>query len=278
MEAEGAGMLASQRQQLIAEEVRRRGAVRVSELTELLAVSDMTVRRDLDVLASAGVLEKVHGGATARGAPSTDEPGFEAKSHRQLDEKEAIAKKASALVEPGQAIAFTAGTTNWRLVHHLLHIPDLTVVTNSIQVANVLHRDGRPDLTVVLTGGVRTPSDALVGPVAVTALHSLHVDLLFMGVHGMSADAGFTTPNLLEAETNQALIASARRVVVVADHTKWGVRGLSSIAELSAADTIVSDSGLSPQARAAIVDEGIELILASVRPSQRRVTVAGEET
>ncbi|MDX6515220.1 MAG: hypothetical protein QOH73_886 [Gaiellaceae bacterium] len=278
MEQEAAGMLASQRQQLIAEEVRRRGAVRVSELTELLAVSDMTIRRDLDVLASAGVLEKVHGGATARGAPSTDEPGFEAKSHRQLDEKEAIARKASGLVEPGQAIAFTAGTTNWRLVHHLVHIPDLTVVTNSIQVANVLHRDGRPDVTTVLTGGVRTPSDALVGPVAITALRSLHVDLLFMGVHGMSVDAGFTTPNLLEAETNQALIASARRVVVVADHTKWGVRGLSSIAELSAADTIVSDSGLSPQARAAIADEGIELILASVRPSQRRVTVAGEET
>jgi DeoR/GlpR family transcriptional regulator of sugar metabolism len=236
----------------------------------------MTIRRDLDVLASAGVLEKVHGGATARGAPSTDEPGFEAKSHRQLDEKEAIARKASGLVEPGQAIAFTAGTTNWRLVHHLVHIPDLTVVTNSIQVANVLHRDGRPDVTTVLTGGVRTPSDALVGPVAITALRSLHVDLLFMGVHGMSVDAGFTTPNLLEAETNQALIASARRVVVVADHTKWGVRGLSSIAELSAADTIVSDSGLSPQARAAIVEQGIELILASVRPSQRRVVVADD--
>jgi DeoR/GlpR family transcriptional regulator of sugar metabolism len=215
----------------------------------------------------------VHGGATARGAPSTDEPGFETKSHRQLDEKEAIAKTASALVEPGQAVAFTAGTTNWRLVHHLVNVPDLTVVTNSIQVANVLHRDGRADLTVVLTGGVRTPSDALVGPVAVTALRSLHVDLLFMGVHGMALDAGFTTPNLLEAETDQALIASARRVVVVADHTKWGVRGLSKIAELSAADTIVSDSGLSPQARAAIKEAGVELILASARPS-RRVVVA----
>src|SRR3954447_16990669 len=242
-EAEAA-MLAGQRQQLIAEEVRGRGAVRVSELTELLAVSDMTIRRDLDVLASAGVLEKVHGGATARGAPSTDEPGFEAKSHRQLDEKEAIARQASALVEPGQAVAVTAGTTSWRLVHHLVSVPDLTVVTNSIQVANVLHRDGRPDLTVVLTGGVRTPSDALVGPVAVTALRSLHVDLLFMGVHGMAPAPGFTTPNLLEAETNQALIASAERVVVVADHTKWGARGLSWISNLDQAHVLISDSGL----------------------------------
>src|SRR5882724_2244578 len=132
-------MLAGQRQQRIAEEVRRRGAVRVSELTELLAVSDMTIRRDLDVLATAGVLEKVHGGATAKRAPSTDEPGFEAKSHRQLDEKDAIARRAALLVEPGQAIALTAGTTCWRLAHLLTQVPQLTVVTNSIQVANVFH-------------------------------------------------------------------------------------------------------------------------------------------
>jgi len=266
---ESAGLLAGRRQQLIAEEVRRRGGVRVSELTELLAVSDMTIRRDLDILASAGVLEKVHGGATTRGVPSTDEPGFEAKSHRQLEEKEAIAKKAAALVEAGQAIALTAGTTNWRLAHHLVQTPNLTVVTNSIEVANVLHRDGRSDLTVVLTGGVRTPSDALVGPVALGALRSLHVDALFMGVHGMSAEAGFTTPNLLEGETDQALIESARRVIVVADHTKWGVRGLSRIADLSVADTIVSDTGLSPEARAAVKEQGIELLLASVRPPRR---------
>src|SRR5919197_3450414 len=167
-------MLAGQRQMRIVEEVRRRGAVRVSELTELLGVSDMTIRRDFDVLAASGLLEKVHGGATVRRLPSTDEPGFEKKSHRQLNEKEAIARAASKLVEPGQAIGLTAGTTTWRLAHHLAHVPDLTVVTNSIQVANVLHREQRPDLTVVLTGGVRTPSDALVGPIAVAALRSLH--------------------------------------------------------------------------------------------------------
>ncbi len=258
-------MLAGQRQMLIVEEIRRRGAVRVSELTELLEVSDMTIRRDLDVLAASGLVDKVHGGATARGRPSTDEPGFEAKSHRQLREKEAIAQAASGLVQPGQAIALTAGTTTWRLAHHLLHVPDLTVVTNSIQVANVLHAALRPDLTVVLTGGVRTPSDALVGPVAMTTLRSLHVDTLFMGVHGMTADAGFTTPNLLEAETNQALIHSAERVVVVADHTKWGVRGLSRIARLDQADALVTDGGLPRDARTVIAEHVTELIVAPAR-------------
>lgn len=245
-------MLAGQRQLLILEEVRLRGAVRVAELTELLDVSDMTVRRDLDVLAGAGLVDKVHGGATAAGRLSTEEPGFEAKSHRQLDEKEAIARAAAALIEPGQAVGLTAGTTTWRLAHHLADISDLTVVTNSIQAANVLHRERRPDLTVILTGGVRTPSDALVGPIAATTLRSLHVDVLFMGVHGMTADAGFTTPNLLEAETDQAFVASAERVVVTADHTKWGVRGLSRIARLEDASMLVTDDGLAGDAQAAL--------------------------
>jgi DeoR/GlpR family transcriptional regulator of sugar metabolism len=267
-------MLAAQRHKLIVEEVRRQGAVRVSELTELLAVSEMTVRRDLDALAAAGLLEKVHGGATVRGGLSAEEPGFEAKSHRQLKEKEAIARAAARLVEPGQSIGLTAGTTTWRLAHHLTQVPDLTVVTNSIQVANVLHREPRPDLTVVLTGGVRTPSDALVGPIALTAIRSLHLDVLFMGVHGVTADAGVTTPNLLEAETNRALVAASARIVVVADHTKWGVRGLSRIAGLEEIDVFVSDHGLDGDARAAIGEHVERVLIAPIRGQRGIVGVA----
>jgi DeoR/GlpR family transcriptional regulator of sugar metabolism len=263
-------MLAGQRQMLILEEVRRRGAVRVGELTALLGVSDMTIRRDLDVLAASGLVEKVHGGATARGVLSTDEPGFQVKSRRQLEEKEAIARAARRLVEPGQAIGVTAGTTTWRLAHVLLDVPDLTIVTNSIQVASVLERESRPDRTVVLTGGVRTPSDALVGPIAVATLQSLHVDVLFIGVHGMAEEAGFTTPNLLEAETNQAFMAAAQRVVVVADHTKWGIRGLSRIARLDAADLLVTDAGISPAAQATLEEEVGNVVVAPVRSGNSR--------
>src|SRR5262245_62833398 len=119
-------MLAGQRQKLILEEVRRRGAIRVSELTSLFEVSDMTIRRDLDVLASAGLIDKVHGGATAPGRLSADEPGFEAKSHRQLDEKGGIARAASSLVEPGRGIGLTAVRPPWRLANFLVDFPDLT--------------------------------------------------------------------------------------------------------------------------------------------------------
>ncbi len=258
-------MLAAQRHKLIVEEVRRQGAVRVSELTDLLAVSEMTVRRDLDALAAAGLLEKVHGGATVRGGLSAEEPGFEAKSHRQRKEKEAIARAAARLVEPGQSIGLTAGTTTWRLAHHLTRVPGLTVVTNSIQVANVLHREPRPDLTVVLTGGVRTPSDALVGPIALAAIRLLHLDVLFLGVHGATDDAGLTTPNLLEAETDRALVAASARIVVVADHTKWGVRGLSRIAGLEEIDVFVSDHGLDVDARAAIGEHVERIVIAPAR-------------
>jgi DeoR/GlpR family transcriptional regulator of sugar metabolism len=128
-------------------------------------------------------------------------------------------------------------------------------------VAEILHVGGRPDQTVVLTGGVRTPSDALVGPLAVAAIGSLHLDLLFLGVHGISERAGFTTPNLMEADTDRALVAAADRLVVLADHTKWGTVGISSIVGLDAADVLVTDDRLAPDARRALDEKVGELVI-----------------
>ncbi|GGL57567.1 DeoR/GlpR family DNA-binding transcription regulator [Planomonospora parontospora] len=265
-------MLAQQRQQAILERVRSSGGVRVADLVRELGVSDMTIRRDLEVLAERGLLEKVHGGATAAGPGSTEEPGFAAKSARQQPEKEAIARQAARLVRPGTAIALSAGTTTWTLAHFVADVPELTVITNSIRIADVFHRSPRADRTVVLTGGVRTPSDALVGPVAVAAIRGLHVDTLFLGVHGMSARAGFTTPNLLEAETDRELVASAHRLVVPADHTKWDTVGISTIARLSEAHVVISDPGLPQEAREELSAQAGELIIAE--PEQDR-QVAG---
>ncbi|HZX53118.1 MAG TPA: DeoR/GlpR family DNA-binding transcription regulator, partial [Ilumatobacteraceae bacterium] len=236
--------------------------VRVSELATLLTVSDMTVRRDLDLLDEAGLLLKVHGGATLRDERTTDEPGFEAKSLRNMGEKHAIAMAAAALVRPGAAIGITAGTTTWQLAYHIVDIADLTVVTNSVRVAEVLHQSQRPDRTVVLTGGVRTPSDALVGPVATGTLRSVHLDAVYMGVHGITQRAGFSTPNLMEAETNRAFVASTERLIVLADHTKWNVTGLSSIAPLDAAETLITDTGI-PVAAKSVLDEQIGHVVAA---------------
>lgn len=254
--------LARQRHDVIMAEVRRRGSVRVTELAQLLLVSDMTVRRDLEALDEAGMLDKVHGGATLRDERSTDEPGFEAKSLRNTREKHAIAMAAAALVQPGTAIGITAGTTTWQLASHIVDVANLTVVTNSARVADVLHQSQRPDRTVILTGGVRTPSDALVGPVAVLALRTLHLDTVFMGVHGISERAGFTTPNLMEAETNRSFCAITEHLVVLADSTKWGVTGLSSMAPLSDAAVLITDRSLPQSARAVLNEHVGRLLLA----------------
>ncbi|MFI6937812.1 DeoR/GlpR family DNA-binding transcription regulator [Streptomyces sp. NPDC050418] len=268
--SENQNLLAEQRRALILDEVRRRGGVRVNELTRKLGVSDMTVRRDLDALARQGVLEKVHGGAVPVVEASTHEPGFEAKSGLELNAKEDIARAAAELVVPGSAIALSGGTTTYALAHRLLDVPDLTVVTNSVRVADVFHAaqrsggTGQGAATVVLTGGVRTPSDSLVGPVADQAIGTLHFDLLLLGVHGISLEAGLSTPNLAEAETNRRLVQSARRVVVVADHTKWGTVGLSSFARLEQVDTWVTDGGLPDEVRHEVADR------------VRRVVVAGQ--
>lgn len=275
-------VLARKRQELIVDEVRRLGAVRVSDLTALLRVSDMTIRRDLDILAAAGLLEKVHGGATA--VPSDDrldelhsseEPGFEKKSAEQIAEKMAIAANAAQLIRPGTAIGLTAGTTTWHLAHLLGDVRDLVVVTNSIRVAEVIYGLGRPDHTVMVTGGVRTPSDALVGPLAEHALGTVHLDQVFMGVHGMSKRAGYSTPNLLEAGTNRAFVSAAQRLVVVADHTKWATVGISTIARLSDAHVVVTDDQLDPAAVAALRTEVADVRLAAAPPAASTPTPLG---
>lgn len=268
-------MLAAKRRARILAELERDGIVRVSDLVALLGVSDMTVRRDLSALEDEGLVAKVHGGATLRVEPATAEPGFEAKSARCLAEKEAIAARAAELVAPGSAIAISAGTTTHHFARHLVGIPGLTVVTNSVWVADVLHQasNGSDSISVLLTGGLRTPSDALVGPLAINALSSLHLDAAFLGVHGMDARAGFSTPNLLEAETNRAMIRSARRLVVLADSTKWGIVGLSSMASLDEAGAVVTDSGLTDQARQILTERVGELVIAEL-PADRAAETA----
>ncbi|GAA3378936.1 DeoR/GlpR family DNA-binding transcription regulator [Streptomyces sannanensis] len=261
-----AGLLAPQRRALIRDIVRRDGAVRVADLVDQLGVSDMTIRRDLDTLARDGSVKKVYGGAVATSGTAADEPGFEAKVNLESTAKAAVAAAAVALVEPGSVVAISAGTTSYAVAAGLVHVPRLTVLTNSLPVAEVLRNAGREQgadaPTLLLTGGLPTRSAALVGPLADQAIRSLHVDLLIIGAHGVSERAGLTTPNLAEAQTNQALISSARRVAVVADHSKWGVVGLSRFATLSEIDYFVSDDGLDEQARSVLGESVGELILA----------------
>jgi len=256
-------MLARQRQDEILAQVSRHGAVKVADLCAALRVSDMTIRRDLKELVERGLVERVHGGVALPRAASVHEPGFDAKATRELDAKRAIAKAAARLVRPGTCIGISGGTTTYTFAAELLDVPGLTVVTNSLPVADRFHEGGRADQTVLLTGGQRTPSLALVGPLAVGTLERLHMDMLFLGTHGIDVKSGLTCPNLLEAQTNQAMAAAARRVVVLADHTKWGVTAIAGTLRLSEVDIVVTDSALDRSAREILADRVGDLIVAS---------------
>jgi DeoR/GlpR family transcriptional regulator of sugar metabolism len=242
-------MLAAQRQSLILQEITQRSGARISELAEILQVSEMTVRRDIELLAEQGLLEKVHGGATAVASKITAvEPPFQSKSLREQLAKDAIAARAALEITPGSSIALMGGSTVFAVAKLAVTIPGLTIVTNSLPVSDLFSREGQLNQTVVLTGGLRTPTDSFVGEITVQAFSSLNLDLLFMGTHGMDVTGGFSTPNLHEADTNRAVIAKARRLIMLADHTKWGEVGFSTFAKLEDADLLVTDSGITKDA------------------------------
>lgn len=242
-------MLAAQRHTLILQEVKQRNAARISELASVLEVSEMTVRRDIEVLAEQGLLEKVHGGATAvLESGMVIEPPFQSKSLREQIAKDAIASRAAQEIRPGDSIALMGGSSVFAVAKFAAKIPRLTIVTNSLPVSDLLNREGLSDQTVILAGGLRTPTDSFVGAIAVDAFSSLNLDLVFMGTHGMDIKGGYSSPNILEAETNRAVREKARKLVLLADHTKWGEVGFSTFAQLEDADLLITDDGLDDEA------------------------------
>jgi DeoR/GlpR family transcriptional regulator of sugar metabolism len=254
-------MLAEERRQNILEMLERADSVSVTELCERFTVSDMTIRRDLDALAKRNLLQKVHGGAVRSFKAASEQP-YQYKKNLQQVEKRAIARKALGLIRDGDTVAFSAGTTTWSIATMLQGSHrDLTFITNSTNIALTLQENGSEQ--ILLSGGMfRTPSDALVGPYADRILRLLNADILFIGIHGLDADAGLTTPNVAEAETNLALVEGARRIVVVADHTKFGVVALAKIAPLSRVDTVITDEGTSKEIRQILEQNGIQVVIA----------------
>ena len=258
-------MLAAERHSAILRAVHAGGAARVADLAAELDVSEMTVRRDLDALDAQRLLRKVHGGAVIR-SNRGDEPRSSEKAGQQRAEKAAIAQAAAATVEDGMTIAISAGTTTTELARLLRDRPSICVVTNSLSVFQELtdpRTVGVDAPQVFLSGGVRTPSDALVGPIADTAVGAFRVDATYLGVHGFDPQAGLTSPNIAEAQTNRTLIGVAERLVVLADHTKYRKIGTNVFAGLAQVDTLVSDDGLADGDRAVIANHVGDLVIAT---------------
>ncbi|WP_007027369.1 DeoR/GlpR family DNA-binding transcription regulator, partial [Saccharomonospora iraqiensis] len=173
-----------------------------------------------------------------------------------------IAATAARWVRPGSAVGISAGPASRALARALTHVADLTVVTNSVRVADILGSAGRRDRHVVLTGGARVDADVLVGPVAVQSLRGLHLDRVFLGVHGMAEGPGFTIGDLSESETDRALIDAGRELLILAEHTRFDTVGLSTVAALAEAHVLVTDDGLGERARRVLSAHVGELVLA----------------
>ncbi|WP_213453685.1 DeoR/GlpR family DNA-binding transcription regulator [Rhizomonospora bruguierae] len=235
-------MYAEERQQEILRLARANGRVDVTTLAEAFNVTAETVRRDLTTLERAAVLRRVHGGAIPVERIGF-EPALAARDALLIAEKERIAKAALAELPDEGSIILDAGTTTARLAHALPPDRELTVIVNSPVLATML--GSRANLNVLILGGrIRGKTMATVDDWALRPLADVYVDVVFLGTNGASVERGLTTPDPAEAAVKRAMIASSRRAVLLADHTKIGNDYLARFGDLADVDTLVTDAGL----------------------------------
>jgi DeoR family fructose operon transcriptional repressor len=248
-------MFAHERRQEIVARARRAGRVAVTDLAHELGVTTETIRRDLGQLEAAGYVRRVYGGAIPI-ERETLEPAVLERSLSMVTEKGGIARRALAEVPATGAVFLDAGTTTGALADLMASGTGLTVVTHSLTIALTLA--GRPGLTTLMLGGeVRGTTLATVGPWAEEHLASIAVDVAFVATNGLSVARGLTTPNHVEAQVKRLIVRAARRVVLLADHTKYGPDHFETFAGLSEVDLLITDAGLEDDAAAELEEAGL---------------------
>ena len=253
-------MLIEERRQHLLAKIQSDHRVLVSELSDSLGISRITIRKDLDYLESRGLVQRTHGGALSPHNRALLDPSLQEKEHKQQEEKERIGKAAASLVEEGMCVLLDSGTTTTAVARQLRRFTHLTVITNAVNIAAELTGTS---FDVILTGGnLRNSSFSLVGPLAEDTLTEMHGDILFLGVDGFDMKLGLTTPNLMEARVNRAMVHAAARVIVVCDSTKFGRCSLAVISSLKPVDTVVTDERLSKEDAEALASLGIKVIRA----------------
>jgi len=240
--------------------IRIRGFAALDELVRELAVSESTVRRDLDALEEQGSAKRTHGGVLySGGMPRLAE--FDERQPANWAAKRAIAVQAAAVIEDGETVLLDGGTTTYE-VARLLVGRSLQVVTNSLPVANLFASEARTDL--VLLGGYVSPRTGVcLGPYANELLGRLHVTTTVLSEAGISAE-GLFNAHLLLAETEQAMLKAASRVMVVADSSKFGRKSLTLVSALDDIDVVVSDAGLPQQWRDIVASAGARLLITDI--------------
>jgi DeoR family transcriptional regulator, fructose operon transcriptional repressor len=234
------GVLQAERHRLMHRLALKNGSVDVSELAQRFDVTTETIRRDLSELQERGLLRRVHGGAVPVEQRS-HEPMVDARDMLNADEKVAIGRLASLEVPRGGTIVIDSGSTGQRLAEALSVDADAHIMTNSLITALTLARRGVKQLSV-LGGSVRTNTFAMVDAQTIEAIRAMRVDVLFISCDGLSLNRGLTTPYREEHLVKRAMIESARRVVALVDHSKFGNDQTFCFAGLHEIDVLVTDS------------------------------------
>ncbi|MBX7449087.1 DeoR/GlpR family DNA-binding transcription regulator [Mycolicibacterium sp. 3033] len=255
-------MYPEERQQAIASLVMAKGRASVTELAAAYDVTTETVRRDLAVLDKAGIVRRVHGGAVPVRALHLVEPGVGERDVTRSEHKDAIAAAAAEFFPlSGATVLLDAGTTTMRIAAHLPTDRELVVVTNSVPIAARLAT--MPTVSLQLLGGrVRGVTQAAVGEQTLRVLDTLRVDIAFIGTNAISVRHGLSTPDSDEAAVKRAMVRAANYVVVASDSSKVGREDFVSFAPITSVDTLITDPEISAADRAALTDEGIEIVCA----------------
>jgi DeoR/GlpR family transcriptional regulator of sugar metabolism len=233
------------------------GQVEVGDLARRLDVSDMTVRRDLEELERRGLLRRVHGGAVPAVSRSY-EPPFTVREQRAAEAKRAIAAEATTLFEDGDTILVDVGTTTLEVARALRGRANLTVLTPSLPVANLLADEA--GIRLICLGGVARPGErSLVGSLAAHALRQFYVDVCVLGVGGLDAKAGLTEFNLDDAEVKRAALERSHRLIVAADATKLGTVAFAVVAPADRIDVLITDAPPAHPELLAFRDLGVEV-------------------
>lgn len=252
-------MLNEERRRLILQMVKNDGRVMVGSLAKHFRTSQVTIRKDLDILQGRGQIHRSHGGALPAQHSVLEDPSLREKEKLHRKEKLQIAAAAAKMVREGQVIILDSGTTTTAIARVLREFDNLTVITNAVNIAAELSGSS---LEVILTGGsLRKNSFSLVGPIAEETLRRLNADILFLGVDGFDLHYGLSTPNLLEAKVNRAMMEVARITVAVCDSSKFGKRSLSSIAPVSDIQHLICDRGISKHQLGELKRSGVDVTL-----------------
>lgn len=255
-----ARLLTEQRRRNLLDLVDQNGQVTVADLVKRFSISAVTVRSDLDALASIGAIVRSHGGAVRRLEATQDYP-LRTKETLHHTEKVRIGKAAAELVRAGETIILDSGSTTAEIARHLkkLKLPSLTVITNALNIAAELA--DHAGISLIMIGGLLRPiSCSFVGPQAEATMNDFHADRLFLAVDGFDLENGPSTPDVLEAQLNNVMIRSAKEVNVVADFSKLGRRSVSKIGPFGRIRRLITDKRAAPEFTEGLRKKGIEVI------------------